>query len=513
MADTSSVQISINVVDANSGAATKQVIKNIETLGTSGTKAGQQLAGGLEQAGTAGQKAGEAIGSGMKSASEHSLSALDNVRLLRDDLGIRVPRAMEKVISQSSTAMTAIGAIGTGLVALGGIQLAISFGTEIYKFYDKLQDVNAEMRKYAQQASVNAEQKLFDTSSIEEADALIRQNTGLLEANTRKKQAAGVGDGNQGSIEQYANRGLVAMGIDSSSLKAPIYGATDDAERARLKANEDLLKSRQRQIENKAAIDRLEAKTAQDAHRLVGSAQAAAAADNAIRKAALDRSQQVTDAQVAHDQKVAANRLIEAQHPKNAWNPEWVHQQDLKEAGWTPVPDVAQDLGTQTQADAVARAKGERSAAAVSQQRREDEEIAQAREAAHAAGLQGEERYQAQLAAIVAGYQRKANTTEIYKSTRDQLISAAKQKFLNEYQERLRTEQAEDRRRFEESAHAGNTGLARMGWSTSWKLVGPVIVWSVVAERCVGSDTTPVVSAGKGRLTWLAGGAPFRPAS
>src|SRR5260370_35630601 len=106
--DNSSVQITINVVDGNSGQVVGNVIKNVNTLGEAGAGSGKKLKQGLAEAGTGGIKAGQEIGDGMKAAGGHSLNALDNGRRVREDLGSRIPRAIEKAISKRKLAMAAM---------------------------------------------------------------------------------------------------------------------------------------------------------------------------------------------------------------------------------------------------------------------------------------------------------------------------------------------------------------------------------------------------------------------
>src|SRR6266702_117378 len=146
--ESSSVQITINVVDANSG----EVIAGLERS--------------FSQLGAAGSGAGRGIGQGMKEAGTHSLSALDNVRLLRDDLGIRIPRAMEKVIANSKMAMGAIGMMGTALVSIGAAGVLFNLGKEIYDLYEHWLDVGAAARDYQKEVEKQKDQDFTNTHSI-----------------------------------------------------------------------------------------------------------------------------------------------------------------------------------------------------------------------------------------------------------------------------------------------------------------------------------------------------------
>ena len=67
------VQITINVTDGNAAEAVQQVVAQLNAIGP------------------AGEAAGAAGGAGLDQISTHALTSLDNVRLLRDDLGVRIP--------------------------------------------------------------------------------------------------------------------------------------------------------------------------------------------------------------------------------------------------------------------------------------------------------------------------------------------------------------------------------------------------------------------------------------
>lgn len=123
------VQITINVTDGNATEAVQQVVAQLNAIGPAGEKAGAEAGAGLDQVG------------------KHALSARENIRLLNDDLGLRVPRAMQAVIGQSQMLSSAIGMIGPGLIAMGGVDILMHVGESVYGAYEKfveLKDVIAE---------------------------------------------------------------------------------------------------------------------------------------------------------------------------------------------------------------------------------------------------------------------------------------------------------------------------------------------------------------------------------
>src|ERR1700719_3124104 len=124
------VEIRINVTDENSAQTVGQVEKNVESLGSAGAGTGDKVAGGMDK------------------IHGHSLTALDNVRLLRDDIGIRIPRSMEKAIASSQAMMSVISGIGTGLLAIGAIDIGIRIAEGLAKVYENYLSVDAAVDKY-----------------------------------------------------------------------------------------------------------------------------------------------------------------------------------------------------------------------------------------------------------------------------------------------------------------------------------------------------------------------------
>ena len=160
--DTSTVEIVVNVTDANSGAAIGGVERN------------------LTQLGTAGQAAGKKVGAGLGEISGHALTSLDNVRLLRDDLGIRIPRSMERAIAQSHMLSTAIGSIGSGLLAVGAIDIGIRIAEGLEPSYDNYLSMTAAAKTYADEMEKARKQDFGDTHSIETTTARIKEATDAI---------------------------------------------------------------------------------------------------------------------------------------------------------------------------------------------------------------------------------------------------------------------------------------------------------------------------------------------
>jgi len=164
--ESSAVNIVVTVTDSNSGPVMAGVTKNVEQLGAAGATTGAKVAEGMDRIG------------------KHSLSSLDNVRLLRDDFGIHIPRAMEKAISQSALLSGAIRGIGTGLIAMGAIEIgghvfeALVRGAQA--LWHNVLNVNQAVEDYNAEIAKSAKEDFGNTRSIETTRLRIDQATAAL---------------------------------------------------------------------------------------------------------------------------------------------------------------------------------------------------------------------------------------------------------------------------------------------------------------------------------------------
>jgi hypothetical protein len=136
------VQITINVSDGNAAEAVQQVVAQLNAIGP------------------AGEAAGAAAGAGLDQVSEHALSSKENVRLLSEEMGIHVPRAMQSVI------------------AIGGADILINMGERAVQAYDKWVLLKDEI------ASTAGVVKMFEDATPE----AMQRNIGLVEDFIRATQ-------------------------------------------------------------------------------------------------------------------------------------------------------------------------------------------------------------------------------------------------------------------------------------------------------------------------------------
>jgi hypothetical protein len=111
----------------------------------------------MNAVGNAGTVAGDKMSAGFQKATGHALTNLDSVRLLRDDLGVHIPRAMEKLIA-STAAFQAVASIAfSTFAAVGIVELVGTLGKRIYDAFSKggeearalaqdVADLNIQMR-------------------------------------------------------------------------------------------------------------------------------------------------------------------------------------------------------------------------------------------------------------------------------------------------------------------------------------------------------------------------------
>jgi len=161
------VPITITVTDADAGAAINRVTTELNALGPAGEAAGAAAGAGLDQVGA------------------HALTARESVRLVSEELGVRVPRAMQSVIAQSELMTAVIGAIAPAMIAIGGVDILMHIGESAYAAYQKY-----FLMKDAIDASNAAITRLGDASeaalnrAAEAQERYIRMTEGARQADT-----------------------------------------------------------------------------------------------------------------------------------------------------------------------------------------------------------------------------------------------------------------------------------------------------------------------------------------
>ena len=216
------VQITINVTDGNAAEAVQQVVAQLNAIGPAGAVAGAEAGRGLDQVG------------------EKSLSAKENVRLLSEEMGIHVPRAMQSVIAQSQILMAGISAIGPAMIAIGGIDILMHLGEQAYKLYENfvemkgvISDSDAVIKSFGDSAAaafkhaseeyvqflrITKGAKIADQQSLEDF-----RSTAIKIPTYEKDEFKRAPDQVKGSLEAITGEAILPSDIDAAISKLKAY--------------------------------------------------------------------------------------------------------------------------------------------------------------------------------------------------------------------------------------------------------------------------------------------------
>jgi hypothetical protein len=161
-----------------------------------------QLSGALKTVGESGETAGVQIAEGMKAAEFSTTEARHAAHLLGEEIGVRVPRALQSVLASSSTLGPVLAGAFSAIAAIAFIDLAERVGEKlgevvssafIYTDAMKASDaatviLNDELAK--QEGRLNASEKAFDRVGLS-ADKLAKLKIGdELAANLNEVNSA-----------------------------------------------------------------------------------------------------------------------------------------------------------------------------------------------------------------------------------------------------------------------------------------------------------------------------------
>lgn len=356
----------------------------------------------------------------IKKIGDHALTSLDNVRLLRDDFGIHIPRAMEKAIASSKVLSGAIKGLGAGLIAFGAIEIGVHVFTALIEGAQKawhehlsltaaLKDYEAEVEKSRQQEFGNSHSIETTTLRINEATAAVKRyhDEALKTAHSAPpvtwRSAANVIPGVGGMWEAYHQR----------EMAHDLQGKSVDAQKQVDQLTNKVLPEQQ----HKKVLDTIELEYTATGH-------------------------------LTAEQRVY-NRLLKesAEHKENA-----AYAQNRDSLYFNPVAAAG---ATSQQKLEDAKSQREAEGELAEQRRAEGQELTHLREQALEAGLRGIALYKAQEAAALEELKFK-----------DMDSTAARQavhlKFHNEEMKRLQDESREVQKIRGEAAAAGKTGIARV---------------------------------------------------
>jgi len=150
---TESVQITISVVDAQSGAVVDKIVKNFDKLGAAGARSGKQVKDEMDK-----------MGAGM-------LSATEKTRLAAEEMGVRLPRAMISLIGQSKAAQAVLNDLSKVMIGFATIQIGAMVGEAAFRSLDKLwkymTDLPKAVQEYQDAVEKTKQEDFGNTHSIE----------------------------------------------------------------------------------------------------------------------------------------------------------------------------------------------------------------------------------------------------------------------------------------------------------------------------------------------------------
>lgn len=410
------VQITIDVVDKNSAQTVGQVTKNIQSMGSAGATTGETVAAGMDK------------------IKGHSLTALDNVRLLRDDIGIRIPRSMEKAIASSNAMMGVIGTLGGALLAVGAIDIGIRIGKGLYDAYENYLSLTKGAEDYNAEAKKAKDEDFANTKSIETTRARIDEATDAVRRLNKESEAAA----------HYGILGKIPIGVEA--IIPGLAGIGIAQHFANRKAAADLEKQAfdaQRQLD-KLQKERL---TAQQHEQNLGGIDLQHAGDARLR------GEQKITAELQKQREInAENARFEAQEEGRYGNTVAAAQASRRYFQTGHLDLDAGDSRRSSQ-DAIAQAKAD--ADLFNLRREQTHSLEQLQEQAREAGLKGVELYKAQEAAAIDELKFKDENSVAFRN-------AVHAKFHAEELRRLQDETRETEKIERSAAAAGMTGVPKI---------------------------------------------------
>jgi hypothetical protein len=144
--------------------------EGVRKLGSQSTAAGQAV-----------KKAGEDIataGVGVKQLGGHAATSLDSVRLLSQEFGLRLPRAIEAMLSRMPEVTQALSSMLGVMAGIAAAQVFVHVGEDIAKLYTQYISLNAAADKFYETLKKTAQEDVANTRSLETT----RRRTGDAES-------------------------------------------------------------------------------------------------------------------------------------------------------------------------------------------------------------------------------------------------------------------------------------------------------------------------------------------
>jgi hypothetical protein len=254
------VQIQIQVDPTNSVPTIQNVERNFDGMVSSI----QKNWGIVGNSATATAKT---TGEAMNQMGGHVATGLDSVRLLSQEFGLRMPRAIEAMLSRMPSVTTALNGLLGGMAAIAGVEIFARAITGAVTLYDKFINLNSALDEYNKNVEKARQADLADSHSLGTTRLRLQQQTHASFANQADAQKTH----QQGLFDLGNSLGRGGL-LDPTFYKSlrEIYEARQTAAKAgpQLEAR-DALQRKQIQDIHEAALAQIELNHAQDAS-LVG---------------------------------------------------------------------------------------------------------------------------------------------------------------------------------------------------------------------------------------------------
>lgn len=397
-----------------------------------------QIDNALSSVGIKGQSSFKQAGDAAKTAGGHFTTSLDAVRLLSQEFGFRLPRAIESMLARVPQVTSALSGMLGVMASIAAAEVFVRVAQGVYKAYNEYISLNAQADKFYETLKKTQEQDVVNTRSIETT----QMRSGMAQRGARVSQ--GAAQVFHGSALGDFVQGNIAGALADLAISHSLAG---DA----VKSESDLIKLGKVDLDqtHQRALAQIELNHAMDS-ALGPRARAAA---EARKKIQID----------------AENREFDRRQEQYYGNPS------------------AANAGASDQQIKDAQARAAQTAQDIMLDRKErDERIAAHNEAVNA-GLEGEAKYLAQRDEAIATIVRKYKDGEITMQTARSVTASLERKYDNE--RTLRLERLIDESN-QIAAQAANAGLHGAG-----------LIQSQLQEQLAGIDKRQRVFSGGDALS------------
>jgi hypothetical protein len=361
-------------------ASVGQLNRQMEAAGAKATSTGRQTKAALENTGVS------------------ALSSVEKTRLLTEEFGIRLPRAMVRLAAENKAVQASIGAISGALIGFGAIQIGTMVFTQLIdgaeKLYRKWFDVNGAIKRYNDEAGEAASKKFGEDSGLDQLNADLLKANQQLDELARKKEIATNKNVSWGQFGTILGASLKSIATGSSYDYH--FSVADANAQNNAQGSVDAGHLKKLEEDHKKNIQRIEDAALISESKVTGIKKDRLARDAEDAKADEDRRFAKAKAQALAE---VANRGID--------NKRWNGNLKPGDEGYREAVVVSPDTGNAENADAKAHATAEFKAQQYETDREHTQELAQLREQALEAQLRGVDLYRAQEAFAIAELKTK----------------------------------------------------------------------------------------------------------